>query len=63
MREGTVKFFNQKNGFGFIIDNETKEEYYVKTSGLLNPVKDNDAVTFELSEGRKGLNAVNVKTA
>ncbi len=63
MRTGTVKFFNQTKGFGFIIDNETKEEYYVRSSGLTTPIRDNDSVEFELTEGRKGMNAINVKKA
>jgi cold shock protein len=61
MKEGTVKFFNQSKGYGFIKDSETTEEYFVHVSGLVDEVKENDKVTFDLQEGRKGLNAVNVK--
>jgi CspA family cold shock protein len=61
MKEGTVKFFNESKGFGFIKDNESSNEYFVHVSGLIDEVRENDAVTFELAEGRKGLNAVNVK--
>ena len=61
MKTGKVKFFNETKGFGFIIDNETEEEYFVHVSGLIDKVKENDEVSFELTEGRKGLNAVNVK--
>lgn len=61
MKEGTVKFFNDSKGYGFIKDNESNNEYFVHVSGLIDEVKEDDAVTYELSEGRKGLNAVNVK--
>ena len=63
MNQGTVKFFNDSKGFGFIVDDETKEEYFVHVTGLIDEVKENDEVTFDLTEGRKGLNAVNVKLA
>ena len=55
------KFFNQLKGFGFIKDNETGEEYFVHEKGLLEKIEDNDTVTFELREGKKGLNAFDVK--
>lgn len=61
MNKGTVKFFNESKGFGFIIDDESKKEYFVHISGLINDVKEGDSVEFDLQEGRKGLNAVNVK--
>ncbi len=61
MKNGTVKFFNDAKGFGFIIDEETKNEYFVHVSGLIDEIKEGDAVGFELKEGKKGLNAVNVK--
>lgn len=61
MNKGTVKFFNDSKGFGFIIEDESKKEYFVHVSGLIDEVKEGDEVEFELSEGRKGLNAVNVK--
>ena len=63
MKTGKVKFFNETKGFGFVIDNETQEEYFVHVSGIIDKVKENDDVTFELQEGRKGLNAVDVKLA
>ena len=63
MNKGTVKFFNESKGFGFIIDDESKTEYFVHVSGLIDEINEGDAVEFELQEGRKGLNAVNVKTA
>ena len=63
MNKGTIKFFNETKGFGFIIDADSKKEYFVHVSGLIDKVKENDEVEFELEEGRKGLNAVKVKLA
>jgi CspA family cold shock protein len=64
MKEGTVKFFNESKGFGFIKETATGQEYFVHISGLLvDEIHENDAVTFELKEGKKGLNAVNVRLA
>ena len=63
MQKGTVKFFNESKGFGFIVDNDSKNEYFVHVSGLNDQVRENHEVTFDLQEGRKGLNAVNVKLA
>jgi CspA family cold shock protein len=63
MNKGIVKFFNETKGFGFIKDEESGEEYFVHVTGLVDKIRENDAVTFELKEGRKGLNAVNVKLA
>lgn len=61
MKEGIVKFFNSTKGFGFIKEVETDNEYFVHVSGLTGDIKENDRVSFELQQGRKGLNAVNVK--
>ncbi len=61
MNKGTVKFFNESKGFGFIVDDESKTEYFVHVTGLIDEVNEGDAVEFELQEGRKGLNAVNVR--
>jgi cold shock protein len=61
MKNGTVKFFNGSKGFGFIVDDEDKTEYFVHVSGLIDEINEDDKVEFELQEGRKGLNAVNVK--
>jgi len=63
MNKGIVKFFNNSKGFGFIKDQESEKEYFVHVNGLVDQIKENDEVTFELEEGRKGLNAVNVKKA
>ena len=63
MKEGTVKFFNEAKGFGFVKETETDKEYFVHVSGLVDQVRENDQITFELKEGKKGLNAVNVRLA
>ena len=61
MKNGTVKFFNESKGFGFVIEDGSKQEYFVHVSGLIDEIREGDAVEFELTEGKKGLNAVNVK--
>jgi CspA family cold shock protein len=59
--EGTVKFFNGTKGFGFIKDNNSTKEYFVHVSGCIDQINENDVVAFDLKEGPKGLNAINVK--
>ena len=61
MSKGTVKFFNETKGFGFITEGDSNKEHFVHVSGLVDEIKEGDEVTFELTEGRKGLNAVNVE--
>ena len=61
MSTGTVKFFNESKGFGFIKDTESSKEYFVHSTGLIDRINENDEVTFDITEGKKGLNAVNVK--
>lgn len=61
MSNGVVKFFNESKGFGFIKDEESTKEYFVHSTGLIDRISENDKVTFDIEEGRKGLNAVNVK--
>lgn len=63
MNKGTVKFYNESKGFGFIKDAESGKEYFVHSSGLKDSVRENDEVTFDLEQGKKDLNAVNVKLA
>lgn len=63
MNKGIVKFFNETKGFGFIKDEENQKEYFVHVTGLIDEIQQDDEVTFELQEGRKGLNAVNVRVA
>jgi len=60
VKNGTVKFFNESKGFGFITEEGSKTDHFVHISGLVDEVREGDAVTFELKEGRKGLNAINV---
>ena len=58
---GTVKFFNGEKGFGFIRHDDSGKETFVHSSGLIEPVREGDKVEFDLQEGKKGMNAVNVK--
>ena len=59
---GSVKFYNLQKGFGFLKEDNTGEEYFVHATSLDgNTIYENDKVSFELTEGRKGLNAINVK--
>ncbi len=61
MKNGTVKFFNESKGFGFVVEDSSKEEYFVHVSGLIDEIREGDAVEFDLKEGKKGLNAVDVR--
>lgn len=61
MNKGTVKFFNDAKGFGFILEDENEKEHFVHVSGLVDEIREGDKVEFELEEGKKGLNAVKVK--
>jgi len=61
MNKGTVKFFNDTKGFGFIKEDDSNKEHFVHVSGLIDEIREGDEVEFELQEGKKGLNAVNVK--
>jgi CspA family cold shock protein len=58
---GTVKFFNSVKGFGFLKDSQSSNEYFCHVTGCINTINENDKVEFELKEGPKGLNAINVK--
>jgi CspA family cold shock protein len=58
---GTVKFFNSEKGFGFIKHDDSNKETFVHASGLIDEIKENDKVEFDLQNGKKGMNAVNVK--
>lgn len=61
MIKGTVKFFNEAKGFGFITEDHSGKEHFVHVTGLIDEIREDDKVEFELKEGKKGLNAVNVK--
>ena len=65
MKKGTVKFYNESKGYGFIMDNETNQDIFVHASGLNQNVqlRESDEVTFEVQQGKRGLNAVNVEKA
>lgn len=60
MNTGTVKFFNETKGFGFIADTNSGQEIFVHVSGLVDKIHEGDSVTFEVQQGKKGANAVNV---
>lgn len=59
--KGTVKFFNSEKGFGFIKHDDSSKETFVHVSGLIDEIKENDRVEFDLKDGQKGPNAINVK--
>jgi cold shock protein len=63
MQQGTVKFFNDAKGFGFITPNDGRAEIFVHSSGLIDNIRENNSVSFDIEQGRKGPNAVNVKVA
>ena len=63
MKTGTVKFFNESKGFGFILDDESNTDIFVHASGLVDQIRENDKVEYEVEQGKKGPVAVNVKTA
>ena len=59
-KEGTVKFFNATKGFGFISQSDSRTDVFVHSSGLIDEIRENDKVKFDLEQGKKGLNAINV---
>jgi len=61
MQQGTVKFFNETKGFGFITPSNGDAEIFVHISGLIDEIRENDSVSYNVEQGKKGLNAVNVK--
>jgi cold shock protein len=63
MNNGTVKFFNEAKGFGFIVNSASGEEIFVHVTGLVDKIKEGDNVTYDSERGKKGMNAVNVKIA
>ena len=63
MQEGTVKFFNVTKGFGFITPSNGGQDVFVHSTGLMDDIRENDSVTFEVENGQKGVNAFNVRVA
>lgn len=63
MKKGVVKFFNETKGFGFIKSEDSQEDIFVHVSGLTENIRENDNVVFEVQNGKRGLNAVNVRLA
>jgi cold shock protein len=60
-KEGTVKFFNSQKGFGFISQSDSRTDVFVHSSGLIDEIRENDKVQFDVEQGKKGPNAINVK--
>jgi len=63
MKTGTVKFFNEEKGFGFIVSDEGGKDVFVHKSNVEGSIREDDKVEFEVEEGPRGLNAINVKRA
>lgn len=63
MNTGTVKFFNASKGFGIIVYNNSNDEIFVHTTGLIDEIKEGDQVTFIIESGKRGMNAVGVRIA
>jgi len=63
MYKGTVKFYNNTKGFGFIVDSATGEEIFVQSTGLIDEIQEGDVVTYDTARGKKGMVAVNVQRA
>ena len=61
MSTGKVKFFNERKGFGFIIDDEGQNEIFVHVSGVLDKIRENDQVTFDITDDNRGKKAINVR--
>lgn len=59
--QGKVKFFNNSKGFGFITPSDSSEDIFVHVSGLIDEIRENDEVTYEVERGKKGMNAVRVE--
>jgi CspA family cold shock protein len=61
MQKGTVKFFNESKGYGFIVESDTGQEVFVHVTGLVDKIRNGDTVSFTTKRGKKGLTAVEVK--
>tara|TARA_E500000331_G_C17210424_1_gene693406 strand:+ start:324 stop:521 length:198 start_codon:yes stop_codon:yes gene_type:complete len=63
MSNGIVKFFNNTKGFGFITPDEGGKDVFVHQTGLTEEIREGDKVSYDVQDGQKGLNAVNVKVS
>lgn len=63
MQEGTVKFFNETKGFGFITPKNGGADVFVHSTGLMSNIRENDSVVYDTESGQKGINAINVRVA
>jgi CspA family cold shock protein len=61
MSTGKVKFFNERKGFGFIVEDESQQDIFVHVSGLVDKIKENDTVSFDVTEDKRGKKAINVR--
>jgi CspA family cold shock protein len=61
MSTGKVKFFNERKGFGFIVDDEGQQDVFVHVSGLVDKIRENDQVSFDITEDKRGKKAINVR--
>jgi len=61
MSKGKVKFFNERKGFGFIMDDETQQDVFVHVSGLVDKIREDDRVSFDVTEDNRGKKAINVR--
>ena len=61
MKEGTVKFYNEAKRFGFIKPSDSDQDIFVHESGSIDEIRQDDKVKFDVEQGKKGLNAVNVE--
>jgi CspA family cold shock protein len=61
LKTGVIKFFNDSKGFGFVIEDESNTEYFLHVSGCIDEVREGDRIEFDLKEGRKGLEAADVR--
>lgn len=61
MQTGIVKFYNEGKGYGFIKEESSDREFFVHATGLVDKIRENDKVSFDITEGKRGTNAINVK--
>ena len=63
MSTGKVKFYNERKGFGFIVDDSTQQDVFVHVSGLVDKIREDDMVSFDVAEDNRGKKAINVRKA